>query len=441
MKRLVVLISGMLALVACNRDPVPADHAAWGIETAAMYEQLGIVDEVMTGLASGDYLLVDSLLVYDGQGHLIARQGVQSDALGRVSMTIPDLTDGTYSFVLFQACSQAGKPGIWTAVDAGQLATLQIHGPDVCVDGIQALGVAKENVTIREGVMGTALTPRAAGSIVDFQVDNYAREKLGGGYKKLPSIWLHGSDSIAGFFPDSGRYRTLPGQKKAIGSLEDGQAHRKFFLLTDGSEMTLSVQSDYDFVYFEDTISLSPGSRAVCYYSFAPKTFFYACLGTPETVEAFKAGHTEEDCTLYPCLQWGASRDEVDHYVKNRPFLPAGEGDFLERPDGITRVRYEPAPGLAELCFFDPAGKLIEATYSHGGPASLASVQSCMKKQDFKYMGDFVQEVFVYYLYLSADGQTEFVAYPTSDIIHADGFGEWAATFQPFDPAHLGLLE
>jgi hypothetical protein len=441
MKRLVVLILGMLALFACETDPVPTEDSTWDIETAAMYEQLGIIDEVRTGLTSGDYLLVDSLLVYDGQGHLIARQGVQFDALGRVSMTIQDLTDGTYTFVLFQACSQAGKPSIWTAIDAGQLATLQIRCPDVCVEGIQALGVAKENVTIRKGAMSTALTPRAAGSIVDFQVDNYASEKIMGMSRKLPSIWIYGNDSIAGFNPDSGRYRTLPGQKKAIGSLEDGQAHRKFFLLTDGSEMTASVQSDYDFVYFEDTICLSPGSSAVCYYSFAPKTFFYACLGTPETVEAFKAGHAEEDCTLYPCLQWGASRDEVDRYVKNRPFLPAGEGDFLERPDGITRVRYEPAPGLAELCFFDPAGKLIEVTYSHGGPASLASVQSCMEKQDFKYMGSFVQEVFVYRLYLSADEQTEFVAYSTNDVIYAEGFGEWAATFQPFNPDHLDLLE
>jgi len=71
----------------------------------------------------------------------------------------------------------------------------------------------------------------------------------------------------------------------------------------------------------------------------------------------------------------------------------------------------------------------------------LASVQSCMEKQDFKYMGSFVQEVFVYRLYLSADEQTEFVAYSTNDVIYAEGFGEWAATFQPFNPDHLDLLE
>lgn len=53
----------------------------------------------------------------------------------------------------------------------------------------------------------------------------------------------------------------------------------------------------------------------------------------------------------------------------------------------------------------------------------------------------FVQEVFVYRLYLSADEQTEFVAYSTNDVIYAEGFGEWAATFQPFNPDHLDLLE
>lgn len=63
MKRLVVLISGMLALFACETDPVPTEDSTWDIETAAMYEQLGIIDEVRTGLTSGDYLLVDSLLV------------------------------------------------------------------------------------------------------------------------------------------------------------------------------------------------------------------------------------------------------------------------------------------------------------------------------------------------------------------------------------------
>ena len=441
MKRLVILISGMLALVACKRDPVPADDSAWGIEAAAMYEQLGIVDEVRAGLASGDYLILDSLLVYDGQGTLIARQGAQSDALGRVSMTIPDLPDGTYTFVLFQACSQAGNPGIWTAVDAGQLATLEIRCPDICVEGIHALGVAKEDVTIREGAMGTALTPRAAGSIVDFQVDNYSNANFEEAFQKLPTIRLYGSDYVAGFYPDSGRYRILPGQKKAVGYLEDGQTNRKFFLLTDGSEMTFSVQTDYDFVYYQDTISLSPGSKVACYYSFAPKTFFYACLGTPEAVEAFKAGHADEDCALYPCLQWGASRDEVDRYVKNRPVLPAGDGEVIERKDGVTQVRYEPAPGLAELCFFDPSGKLVEVTYVHGGPVRLTYVQSCMQKQEFKYMGGFLQVVSIYRLYLSADEQTEFVAYSTSDIIWAEGYADWAATFVPFNPDDLDLLE
>ena len=97
--------------------------------------------------------------------------------------------------------------------------------------------------------------------------------------------------------------------------------------------------------------------------------------------------------------------------------------------------------GDHERGIFDRTAELIEVTYSHGGPASLASVQSCMEKQDFKYMGYFVQEVFVYRLYLSADEQTEFVAYSTNDVIYAEGFGEWAATFQPFNPDHLDLLE
>lgn len=430
-----------LSAVSCKKDPVPEEDFAWDIEMSAMYEQLGIVEEVRTGLASGDYLLEDSLLVYDGQGSLIARQGMQSDALGRKSMTVPNLTDGTYTFVLFQSCRLAGEPGLWASADDGELATLQICCPDVCVDGIQALGVAKERVTIRKGARGTVLTPWAAGNIVDFQVDNYTKKKVDWGPEKLPPIWLYVADHVAGFYPDSGRYLVLPDQKKAIGYLEEGQSHRKFFILTDSSEITASVQTDYGFLYYQDTIILSRGSDAVCYYSFDPQAFFNAYLGTPEGAEAFKADHAEDSCTLYPYNQWGSSRDEVDRYVKNRSSLPCGDGEAFVRQDGITLVRYTPAPGLAEFCVFDSGGKLIEVTYTYGGPVRLTYVQSCIEEQGFKYMGGFTQLNLIYRLYLSADGLTECVAYPTSDIIYAVGYENWAVTFIPFNPDDLNLLE
>ena len=433
-----------MGIHSCGKMDDPAEDLAWDIDTAAMYEQLGIIDEVSSALASRDYRLVDSLLVYDGQGNLIARQGMKSDAPGHKPILIPGLADGTYTFVLFQTCMKSGEPDLWTTVDAGQLATLHFNNPNACVDGVQALGVAKERVTILAGAVGAALTPRPVGSIVDFQIDNYVRESFEGlpDSYKLPPVWLYSTDHIAGYYPDSGRFLNyIMEQKKAIGYLEEGQPHHKFFLLTDGSKITASVQTDSGFSLFQDTVSLPPGSNAVCYYSYVPKNFFNAYLGTSEGAAAFKAGHSEDSFTLYPYLEWGASRDEVDSYVKNRMTLPCGDGKSFVTKEGITCVQYDPAFGLAEYCCFDSDGKLIEVTYDYHGSVGLNSVKSCMEKQGFKYMGCFTQLVYIYRLYLSADGQTELVVYPTSDVIFAVGYGCWAATFIPFNPDDLNLLE
>lgn len=432
---------GLALIHSCGKVSDSAEDLACDIEPAAMYEQLGIVDEVSTGLAQEDYLLVDSLLVYDSHGSLIARQGLKSDALGSKSIVIPGLPDGTYTFVIFQMCTKAGEPDLWTAVNAGQLEMLHFDNPNVCVDGVQAFGVKKESVTIRDGALGTTLIPRPAGSIVDFQIDNYVAKNFVWFHDELPPVWLYGTDHIAGYSPDSGRFLASPEQNKAIGYLEKGQSRHKFFLLTDGSQITVSVE-EAGFSLYQDTINLPPGSNAVLYYSFAPKTFFNACLGTPEVVAAFRAGHSEDSCTLYPCLQWGYSREEVDTYVKNRMFLPCEDGKVSVGQNDITVVEYNPAPGLTEYYFLDSAGKLVEVDYDYDGPVELKNVISCMGKQGFMYIGSVEQyyDSIIYNQYLSADGQTELWLYQ-SDIVYAVGYGSWFATFRPFNPDDLNLLE
>lgn len=429
----VILAAGVLALVACHGSLSPVEGSGYGIETAVMYEQLGITDEVRAQLSSGDCHLVDSLLIYDGQEKLLARRRVQSDVLGHVSLSVPDLTDGTYTFVLFQTCTQDGEQGCWMSVNAGQLASLQLRPSDSRIDGIQALGVVKGTVSVRKGAIDVDLTPRAVGAIVDFQVDNVAKDSS--------PLWLYITSSVSGFYPGSGDYKVGPKEKKALGCLEKGQSNRRFFMLADGSEVTASVQTGQGFVYFEDSLSIPPGNNAACYYCFAPKGFFNAYFGTQEGAAAFKALHEGDNCTLHPCLQWGASMEDVDFYVKNRQFISCGEGNVFAG-NGFTGVRYQPAPGLAEECFFDTEGKLIEVTYLYDGAVYLDRVQSCMEEQGFKYMGYFLQEyVLIYSLYVSADEQTELVTYPLTDILLAEGHTSWAATFLPFNSDDLGLIE
>ena len=436
-----------LALAACGKDPVP-NETAFTIDTDAMYEELGITQDVKARLASGNYVLMDSLLVYDVQGSLVSRQGIESKQLGPVPVTVPELDNGTYSFVVFQTCRESGgKPG-WDTFNAHQLSSLLIKQTENGMDYIGALGTACETVTVKDGIMQFSFAPQAAGCILEGRLDGYTRQNYFPGLgQDLPKIKLSGKRMLIGLYPgrqDDSRWVFSSLSQETIGYLGEENPQRKFFVLANDNLMTVSLQATnfLNYTYYEDSVTPTRGGTYVCYYEFASNSFCNSYLGAAKDLDNFLAEKAMKFCALDPYLEWGtpySSAEEINAYVASRPYFPCGPGlsGSYRTLGGLVgkALKYELMPGLEEYYYFDSEDLLIEVEYEYDGTVPIRQVKSGLQALGYQYLGWFpLYDYSVVSVHLSPSGKTQCMVFPTSDVVYTIGVVPWAVVYQPYDP-------
>ena len=441
-----VILVALTFLVACQEEPMPGE-VSLSVNTAAMYDELHISHDVAVRIAGKDYVLVDSLLVYDEQDRLVSRLGAESKTLGTLSIDIPDLEDGTYYVVLFQTCHQTDGKSRWQVFNAYQLSSLLIKQTDTWMDCISALGIKCERVTIKNGNAQADLTPEAAGCILEGRLDGFAEASFP--IIGIPPVKMCGVNTITGIYPgrqDDTRWVFSSFSREEIGSLDEDTPSRKFFTLCNGNKVTLSLGSDY-YTYCENEANLLPGNNYVFYHKIASESFYDSFFGTPEDLEAFILEQAGNPCTFAPYLQWGASKEEIDQYVRSRSIFPcekSSTGILMTGINmGIPFVEYDIAPGLSEYYFFDSLARdhMVAVEYQYEGTVSREQAETGLKQQGYKYMGRWYNMNFIGHYYLSDDGQIECLAIHTTEIIIARGYEAWKLDFQPFNPQNLAHLE
>lgn len=452
MKRTIIYFSAAILTLfcACQKEPVIKDSVLT-IDSEALYSELNITEEVKTQLNSGAGVIVDSIYVYEASGDLVSLIGVQSTGLEPVSMNIQGLENGNYTIVTFQYFKNKDGQTVWYTADAERLSNLSIRHANAVLDCFLALGVETKDITVQNGSFETTVTPKAAGSIVDFQLEGYVKEP--NDHYDLPSIWLYGDICYSGICPGKtgdGYWVVTPEQPEIIGNLEEGQSHRKYFTLINGDNLLFSIQVKHliyeeDYIiwtYYQDKMSVYPGSNMVCYYNFNPDTFYYSYFGTPEGADAFKKSQSGCDSVFFPPLQWGVSKTDVEKYVSERTNETVLNGQLTVNDNGST-LKYSLIPGLTELYYFNNADatNLARVTFSYEGGLSLKKVKSSMEIQGYKYLGSIIDGVLVTFYYLSPDGQSEFTITPNSDIIYVPiGDYSWTASFFPVSQEDLDTL-
>lgn len=433
----------LLLLTVCQKEPANTE-SVFTINTEAMYKELSILDDVLIQLNFGSGVIIDSLIFYGESGDLVLRTGAQSSSIKPLSISLQDFDNGQYTIVAFQYFQSKDSDPVWFTKDINKLSNLSIQHVDTIIDGILALGVTTETITVQNGICETTVTPKAAGSIIDFQQDGYTY------FIPLPPVWLYCEKSCLGLYPgrnDESRWISFSSLPERIGCLEEGQPHHKFFTLINGEEITISLRRLYDdltiWTYYEDSINLSPGSKWVYYYNFEPNTFYYGYLGSPEGADTFKKSQTGGDCALYPCMHWGASINEVEKYVSERT-NEQGQNGILTITDKGAVLKYNIAYGLTEVYHFNntDASDLMGVTYTFEGGDVLSKVIDSMKERSFEYIG-FITQNFVYTIqfYISPDKQSEFIIYGNNCMPPVSkGYSSWTAYFYPVKQEDLDMF-
>lgn len=450
MRRIVCLlvVSILVVFTSCQKEPINSD-SLFTIDMEAMYTELDLMDEIRIQLNLGSGVIVDSILIYDESGRLYTRSGVESSNISTVSLNLSDLKNGYYTAVTYQYFKSKDGPTIWFTTDIRELSSLSIQHSKKNIDGIYALGVTTDIIEVQNGFCEVQIEPKAAGSIIDFQLDNYSNLPNDGinDNLQLPPVDLYLSNSCLGLYPgrnDISRWMIQSYSSAIIGSLYEGQSHKKLFTLVNGNNINIVVNSilspNFTYIYYQDIISLYPGSNMVCYYNFKPKSFYYYYCGTPEYTTVFKSKNIERNCTLYPYIQWGASKTDVEEFLNRRIYEPCKKGKLTVTEEG-TYIEYNPLPELSEVYIFDSSETLSEVMFSYEGGDVFRSVITSMEKEGYTFLGYIFYYVYVVYFYISPDKKTEFVIFGNKDLPPTFiGYSSWYAFFYPVNQDDLDML-
>lgn len=163
-------------LTSCSENDNPVDQnlgsAVIVVNTSALYDKLGVTDNISQGLTTGDNIIVDSVLIYDEAGALVSKLGAETSSLQPLTIKANAIPDGIYTLVAWQTIRdpQDEEP-YWVVADEDKLSTVNITTQTGGLAVRRAIGMAGATVTVDGGQLSATVAPKPMGSIVDMQLD------------------------------------------------------------------------------------------------------------------------------------------------------------------------------------------------------------------------------------------------------------------------------
>ena len=424
----------MLSFAACTRNN-DDNNDAITINTAALYEELGIKSEMSQALSDGTCTITDTVLIYNQSGQLVMKLGAESNTLQPLTFTTEGLSDGTYTVVLWQT----GNPGeaAWVLSDEEQLSTANLIAPETPMDFALSAGYASATITVKKGVGGATLTPKAIGSVIEMWDDNLATSSnflaltL---YDGQPQhcIGIHLNPTLG--VDDRCINELQNGTRSPMCRIEKEAPSGKFFTLTHGENMELSLwgrkSNKEDSLCVIQHKDLSAGEHLVCYFDISRRTWQPPFLGTPDAFIPWKADRDAGYIVTSPYLHWGCNIADVQQHINAKNWWTDGNEDFeyWEEDFQSWHKWYFVAPYLTEQYLFetqDGQNLRYVLCYCWDNLAPSANRNKMLQRLGFQDTGETVElSGSNYKRFLSADGGTEALTR------FFDG-GYWEILFRP----------
>lgn len=422
----------VLSFAACTRENIDTNDAIT-VNTAALYEELGIKSEMSQALANGTCTVTDTVLIYNQGGQLVMKLGAQSSTLQTLTFKAEGLADGTYTLVLWQA----GNPGeaAWTLSGEEQLSTANLIAPATPMNFALSAGYASVTATVKKGVMGAELTPKAIGSVIDVQTEELT----------LPAIILYDMQPqhcigvhLDPSFGDNGRWinELQNGTMSTVCEVEKDAPNGKFFTLSHGENMKFQISAKK--TYSEDSVcviehkNLSAGDNWMFYFNYARKYWQPPFLGTHEAFVPWKADRDAGYVACEPYLNWGANFAEVQQHINAKNWWNDGNEqlEFWADPFNGWHKWYHTAPYLTEQYIYETSnGQNLRYVLSYCWDSNVPADarNKMLEHHGFHNIGAIVQfDGITYERFLSADGVTEALAQTIA------GYGNgWEVIYRP----------
>lgn len=434
---------GAAAMVSCSKEDDAKDinnQDAIVVNTAALYDELGIRSEMAQALASGDYVLTDTLLIYDASGSLVTKLGSESSSMEPLTFNAEGLTDGSYTVVLWQTARSASGERVWQLQDEGQLTTAILNETRATLGYAFSAGYASTTVATKGGKLVPSLTPMAIGAIVDMRVDNLDAMSDA----TALSLWgtnigYHTGIRLAPALDEESRWYTDPDSSLSgrVAQLPVGKVSGKFFTLYHGEanalELWVDKGADEEYVTHLGDTPLPVGRQTICYFDMGRRRWQPPFLGTPEDFAAWKSDRDAGIPVTDPLLRWGCSLDEVYDHIFSKGWFKAGNYglDYWADPFESWHQWWSVSPSaLTEQYLFETEeGENLRyvVCICWDVTVPVAVRNNLLQHQGFHATGNTIpfDGANDYDQYLSADGHTEALAYVDSE--------GWYIVYRPYN--------
>ena len=435
-----VLCCMMMSFAACKKEN-PDELDTITVNTAAIYEELGIEDEMSQALVDSVCTITDTLLIYDQSGQLVMKLGATSNELQPLTLNAEGLADGTYTLVLWQA-GNLGE-ATWLLSDEENLSTVKLTAPATPMDFSLAAGCVSTTVMVKKGIVGANLTPKAIGSVIDMQIDELSPTSSFSTF----SLYDVQSQHYIGIYlnPALGvddRWITEPlnETRNSVCTVEKETPNGKFFTLSHGEDMEFQLWGIRN--QHEDSLSMmnhktfGAGENLVCYLNTSRYYWQPPFLGSTEAFYAWKADRDAGHIVTEPYLNWGASIAEVQQHMNAKNWWTDGnlEIDFWEEPYHSWHKWYFVAPYLTEQYLYETQdGQNLSFVLCYCWCPSIPAEtrDELLLRLGFQNTGETVEfDGYTYDHFLSADGVTEAL----TQFIPEPGYHNcWETIFRPLN--------
>ena len=455
MKKIMKLASALccslmaVAMISCNKDN--SDNHGDGkakasFNMATMYQDLGVEALMIEKLVPGNFVIFDSLLVYDQAGSLITKLGMEGVNLEHkeIELNPEDFPKGTYTLILWQSIYRT-TDGLraWKLQEEENLSTVRLSIPFATFDFGWALGYAASTVTLDGKAIDLDLTPKALGCVFDTTIDNIAE---GEDYSYVSLVGGRHYQAV-NLDPSLGEDRWVaPPQSQVSGvpiriNPKTFAGNGKFFTFIHGEKLGIEIRGDkeggYDHLGSVLRKDIEVGNKYTLYTDLARQTWQPAFFGSAEDFTAWKADRDAGHLVFAPFLGFGSDISAVEENIHSRQWWTAESGQLQAIGTRWAKV-FHVADELIEAYLFETEDgrnllhsqcQCLEPSVSIDIAHSMLIDKGYIYKGKIRFPGSNMDKD----IYFSADDEIEV-------LVHPFGEGYWVVDFQRADPNDLQYI-
>lgn len=405
----------MFAMTACSTDDNPTDNSGRALiqlNTDFLYNELKIPNSASSLLQNDDIKLVGAVLIYDEEGYLVKEMTDTIDNLAPITFDAGRLTNGTYTFVAFQHIFDNYQ--LWELQDKDQLSTVKIFKDRKRVLYYRALGVVSQTVTIDGSIGLVEMTPKAAGTMIDVHVNR--TENLNNDISlsiQKQGIGIYLDPALS----DAERIEYAPEVNLSSTYLYPNESYYPYFVLTEGNMNSILFhwhpeENLYWSVWWNQPISLKPGTRISYYYDDTPQLFYKTYVGPYDDFDAWYQDSREHLYALKPLVPYGATKEEAMQYMAE-----SGVYNYLKEIgtiDGSPAMWYPLDPTSKFNLFVlvnEEKGVYCNVFTYNKDDIPLSLVEDEIIKMGYVFSKEEVSENATKRFYISPDGNEEVLLY------------------------------